>query len=454
MRTIKIDIDSRKNGVHFSLTGARLFKGAGFDLTYSFDTALSVRGALSMAIGLLGPIIARKVPGEVEVVLPEPMAESDMEAWRSYHKLPTRIHIATRSDVPNPRPTPQSQNGNGPIGLLYGGGKDSAAALTLAEALYPTHPRHILRLNWNATSPERHRDAFERYVLPRLRPHTKFDYYWVTSTMHAELIDRTDAAAVHLARYLCSFIPYLEVQRPRFLCHGYDALEFHGSTYRRAHPQVLRHVDRVYAALRLPTTLRSLCFSLPPSVTFGIVARLRPELVSAIYMCESLNSRWCYRCRKCFTYAILCLMYEVRPHGFDLDEMFASSNPYMRRILEELEKSSSVCVNERLAELLAYRAHFQAVSGWGSAVIRGAKRMPLTDAAIGMLVRIFSTVQGHATPHMNDIWLRAAAYEGGEDFERQIRTLSHAHGFTTSDFAPIPGNINGNKVRYLLSDIE
>src|SRR5690554_3134495 len=139
MRKIRIDIDRRRNGVRFYVAGARLFKGAGFDLSYSFDTTLSERGALSMAIGLLGPIIARRVPGEVEIILPEPMTESDMQAWRSYHKLPARIHIATRPEGPNPPQNSQSSRADSPIGLLYGGGKDSVAALTLAEALYPSH---------------------------------------------------------------------------------------------------------------------------------------------------------------------------------------------------------------------------------------------------------------------------------------------------------------------------
>lgn len=191
-----------------------------------------------MGLGLLVPIIARHYSGEVVIALPADIPSAGADAWRLYHKSPSRIQIHSTTATPGIAcSSADATSPDTPIGLLYGGGKDSVAALALTEKLYSSSPRHLLRLHWNAKSPERHRQAFEQGVLPSMSKFTDFDYLWVSSTMHAELLDKTDAASIHLARYLCSFIHHVENRNRRYLCHGHDALDFHGSAYRRAHPQ-------------------------------------------------------------------------------------------------------------------------------------------------------------------------------------------------------------------------
>lgn len=452
MKKVVIAIQHRARSVRFDVPDTTIFRNGGFDLHYSFDIEPSERGLLSMAVGLLAPIIARKFPGEVEIVLPQTIPHADALAWRQYHKLPPRIHLRTAADTNVP--APPAPSADSAVGLLYGGGKDSVAALTLAEELYPSSPKHLLRLHWSAQSPERHKAAFENFALPRLREHVEFDYFSVASTMHAELVDRTDAASIHLARYLCSFIPYVEKLRPRYLCHGYDALEFHGSAYRRAHPQVLRYIDGVYRRMGVPTTIRSLCFALPPKLNFGIVAKLRPELVPAMYMCESLDTRWCYRCRKCFTYGILCLAHGIEAEGFDLLRMFDPANPYMVRVAGELADLAPGAPNQQLLDLVAYPAHVQATSGWGHEVANGARKMALPAGSISTLDRLFSTLQPIALPHMDKLWLQAAAYEGGPQFADALRAIADSHGFELLESAPVTGHVKGAEVSYLVSDIE
>lgn len=450
MKRVRIEISPRHRGIRFDLPGTRMFKGGGFDLDYSFDIDTSERGLLSMGVGLLAPIITRNFPGEVEIVLPQPMPAADVLAWRRYHQLPSRIHIRSSADPAGPDPAQAEPPPAGPIGLLYGGGKDSVAALTLAERLYPADPKDLLRLHWNAKSPERHRQAFEGVVLPALAQHTSFEYFSVTSTMHAELFDRADAASIHLARYLCSFIPYIEARHPRFLCHGYDALEFHGTAYRRAHPQVVGYIDGIYRSLGIPTKIRSLCFALPPKLSFGLVSKTRPELVSAIYMCESLDSHWCYKCRKCFTYGILCLANRVEPDGFQFQRMFDRENPYIDKIVKHLARPDST----EFAELLAYPAHFQAASGWGPDVVHGAKELGLPAASTSVLEALFKAIQHHARPHMDKLWIQAAAYEGGPEFAQGLLSMAEQHGIPVLDSLGTDGTVKGKDVRYLMSDIE
>ncbi|MEZ0470918.1 hypothetical protein [Luteimonas salinilitoris] len=454
MKRIRIEINASRRGIRFDVPGTRMFKSGGFDLQYSFDTSTSDRGLLSMGLGLLAPIIDRNVPGEIEIVLPQPMPEADVLAWRRYHMLPSRIHVRTATTQHKPLARSSEPSGNSPIGLLYGGGKDSVAALVLAEQLYPNRPRDLLRMHWSAKSPERHREAFESHVLPTLGKRTSFEYFSVSSTMHAEVIDRADAASIHLARYLCSFIPYIEARHPHFLCHGYDALEFHGSAYRRAHPQVLRYIDSVYRDLGVPTTIRSLCFALPPKLGFGMIAKLRPDLVPAIYMCESLDARWCYKCRKCFTYGILCLAYAVEAEGFDLQRMFNPAGSYMTRIAAQLERTDSSYTPLELADLLAYPAHFQAVSGWGEDVVRGARVLKLPTEATSLLERTFLAIRSHSRLHMDELWIQAAAYEGGTDFARGLRTIGERHDLGLLDLPAVGGTVKGKNVRYLMFDIE
>src|SRR5690606_28753439 len=98
MKRVRIEISPRHRGIRFDLPGTRMFKGGGFDLDYSFDIDTSERGLLSMGVGLLAPIITRNFPGEVEIVLPQPMPAADVLAWRRYHQLPSRIHIRSRSE--------------------------------------------------------------------------------------------------------------------------------------------------------------------------------------------------------------------------------------------------------------------------------------------------------------------------------------------------------------------
>lgn len=452
MRTIKVEVDVQPRSVRFALPGTKIFKNGGFDLQYSFDIAPSERGLSSMAIGLLAPIIARNIRGNVEIALPTPLDQADLLAWRDYHQLPERIHVSgLPSAVTSPTRPIEHES---PLALLYGGGKDSVAALTIARELYPSSPLHLLRLHWNAKSPTRHKEAFEGYVLPELRKHTSFAYISVQSSMHAELVERTDAASIHLARYLCSFLPYVEMQNPRFLCHGYDALEYHGTAYRRAHPQVLRYIDSVYHRLGAATVIRSLCFATPPKVSFSLISSLRPELVPAIYMCESLEQRWCYNCRKCFTYGLLCLAHRLTPRSFDFQRMFSPTTPYMSRISQQLARLDGQSDIEGLSGLLAYPAHFQAVSGWGPEVVKGAATLNLPDSAIAVIQTLFVLIDGFARPEMNSFWSKAALYEGGPAFSKALEALATNASISSCTDSPISGHVKGAPVSYLMGDIE
>lgn len=451
---VQISPSCRGREIRFQVEGelAGIFKSGGFSLFHSFDISPSDRVLSSMAIGLLTPILAHYLQSgeEHQIHIATGVWTDDIPHWERYLRLASTIRFSGPIGKAPASSAVAPTDRRSAIAYLYGGGKDSAAMLALMQKAYPESTAHILRLHWSKSSAA-HRSIFEQEVLRPLRKVAEFEYFSVESTLHAELADYKDAARLHLGRYLAGFMAYLERENPRFICHGYDALEFHGEAYRRAHPSVVRHVDAVYANQGWPTRVRGPCFGFPPYANFRLINACRPDLLEHVYMCESLKSRWCYDCRKCFTFGILCLATQSRPRGFDMGRMFSEENSYIRSMQEFRAFADGPGVMPgKLAQKLAYKTHLPAVYEWIEAAL-AAEDDDVSQFAREVLAGAAKSASLNFVPELNSVWEAAVRAEGGDHYRNVAMELCDEAAIpvlTTNERVHLGSRVEGRKVSY------
>jgi hypothetical protein len=126
------------------------------EIEYFEDFNFDLRIAYNQMMCLLFPILNEYVPGHVEVHFEDTLVSSDVEQWiklRDLSSIVVMTDLALGSGNTQIQPIESTtRTETGDISLLYGGGKDSLAALSIFSRIYPKEEIHILRVHWSRQS--------------------------------------------------------------------------------------------------------------------------------------------------------------------------------------------------------------------------------------------------------------------------------------------------------------
>ena len=121
------------------------------EIEYFEDFQFDLRIAYNQMICLLFPILNEYVPGLIEIHFEDILFRSDVDHWiklRDLSNIVVMTDLAIGDGEVHLQPTePAIEPEAGDISLLYGGGKDSLAALSIFSRIYSKEKIHILRVH-------------------------------------------------------------------------------------------------------------------------------------------------------------------------------------------------------------------------------------------------------------------------------------------------------------------
>jgi len=340
------------------------------ELQYHQQVKLDSELAYNQLMAMFFPILHGAIQGDVLVEFAETLPKDQIQRWMGMHSLHSIQNSSLRKDsirVVSPmsedsQPKERLENPpDGGIALLYGGGKDSLGALSLFSRLYPEEKLSLLRIHWSRQSVSRHRSIFNENVIDLLQDRIDFDYLECSSTLHINLKDRKTAYHVGINFYHACCLPYYANSRFKIVNYSYDALEFFTSPtmgYLSLRPEQAKETTNILHGLGIPSSIRNISFGIPSFVHFDIILSDERGLIPITYMCEDTNERWCHNCRKCLTFALLCLEAELTSaeSGIDYSRLFSSTGYFGIKVQPVLEQHVNT-----YSPILAYKAQFSSL---------------------------------------------------------------------------------------------
>ena len=281
------------------------------EIEYFEDFQFDLRIAYNQMICLLFPILNEYVPGLIEIHFEDILFRSDVDHWiklRDLSNIVVMTDLAIGDGEVHLQPTePAIEPEAGDISLLYGGGKDSLAALSIFSRIYSKEKIHILRVHWSRQSPTKHRKIFSEQVIQPLSKIFNVNYVECTSSLHRNLKKRETAHPIGIHFYHGCFLPLYSKYQYRIVNYSYDAMEFFTSAndnYPSIRPEKAAHTSKLFQNLSIHTDVRNISFGIPSFLHFDIIKSDHRNLISLTYMCEDTKQKWCYNCRKCFTFGL------------------------------------------------------------------------------------------------------------------------------------------------------
>jgi hypothetical protein len=393
---------------------------------YEEEVDLSWEITSNIFCGLILPIIDAKTTVPLSIVLPAPMDGKTYAWWSRFHQF-RRVQVGPESLEENPDRVPVPPDGipdaEVAAGLLFGGGKDSLCTLGIMREVYAERKTHILRLVWGATESMRsQREALIKHSsLDILQDRFAHPVHMVATDLHSQLKESKDAKHADIALYWTTMLPLIKKHNISLMSFAYDCAESYthrdgvslkAKPFRRSRPETLIHIVDLYQrVLGRRFTIKNFSTSLSPVLNFRILCQLYQDLMPVLYMCEKPSAKWCYNCRKCFTYAIYSVYFDFEPLDFNLD-YFLRKSPYVARLLESIEtagrnKDGNVCYVAGLSAGKHYLAtcHILAQLDLASAEKR------LSPEGFEIIKTLKAAFGSRSYPQFESFWMSAYDYE-------------------------------------------
>lgn len=248
--------------------------------------------------------------------------------------------------------------------LFYGGGKDSLLSALIQKKLYEKDEIVLLRLVWDENSDNLgHKKEAITNSLNEMKK-LGISSHLVESNYHCIVASRQIGKLPNLVLYPSLMLPIIDIMGVSRIVNGYDASEFYDSfnknkaiRFLSARPENLKKLsDLTSTLLNRKVYYRNYNYGILPNLAFEIISKEFPESWGNIYMCERLSGKWCIKCRKCFTYALACLAYDM-DSDFNLGYFFQTSI-YVNRLLNGINENIVKGREGQYIELFSAKVHF------------------------------------------------------------------------------------------------
>jgi hypothetical protein len=288
----------------------------------------------------------------VEVVLPDPVPRPTVAFWTAYHQA-DRVSVTPIAEAASycPWPAgPPSERQNRPVGVFFGGGKDSMlTACLLAEIRGPASVV-LFQFVHPGRNPETEFDRLTtRQETLMLRPAREnlgvsTQRAWTDYMAQIQFKGAGRGVGPHVELYSLGFLPALLDRDVSTCTPGLARTAYHTRRtadgrathrYEQSRPEMLaaqsRHYQRTFGA---EITVTNLNFPFSPLLDFRLLAERYPPAVKKVVMCTAARGqeRWCYQCSKCAEYVFYSLRCGVIDPGFDYDRFLAKSR-YVARLI-------------------------------------------------------------------------------------------------------------------------
>tara|TARA_B110000305_G_scaffold227894_1_gene277044 strand:- start:824 stop:2233 length:1410 start_codon:yes stop_codon:yes gene_type:complete len=421
--------DISGNTIRFSWTSSHLSdlfrKGKDFvEFEYHQKVELNPMIAYNQLYAIFFPILHSAIHGNIDVGFAEALPRDQIQLWKNIRDSDSVNIVSEMIDNNFGLKEVSNESRDGGIALLYGGGKDSLGALSLYSRMYPTEEINLLRIHWSRQSISRHRKIFNESVIDPLKEKIKLNYLECSSTLHINLKDRKTAHHVGINFHHACCLPYYADNRFRIVNYSYDALEFFTSPtkgYPSIRPEKANQMTNILRKLEIPTSIRNISFGIPSFSHFDIILSDERNLIPLTYMCEDTNERWCYNCRKCFTFGLMCLEAQLSSanSGIDYVRLFSSTEYFGGKVLPILELQ-----NDKYSSILAYEHQFSSFRHLLSNVkpneLVKNNILSQNDAS-----KLISLVELYALeiPVTRTVWSRAIQFEDPEYFSKTLEQI-------------------------------
>jgi hypothetical protein len=294
----------------------------------------------------------------VVLIFPESIPSYLAETWINYH-LATNVKIAPLSDKGITKvDTCDSIQDNARVGLLYGGGKDSACAFTMFSELYGVE--NMLLISYVAPHD---RNLFvsddirrRQLLLEPLQEELNVKVQTVITDIRAIMIGSDTAKHIHLAMFMGPALPIIIHYNLSILTFSYEFDLYWTSSHTTGRKKFYFSLSRPefcnYISKRTNTLfgtnfiLINPNFSFSNLVAFKILASRYPYMIKHLLMCEDtsdINEKWCYSCDKCAKFALYCLYYWRGEEFIDISRALTQSPIFNRALSPEGLLENSYC---------------------------------------------------------------------------------------------------------------
>jgi len=430
--------------VRFSWNGKaldRLFREGRRNVTFTYhrNASLNIEMAYNQLMCLFFPLMHGAIEGKIYVSFQDTVDKKAAENWIL---LRNSNSIVLSDDCLGKNLWPKQTTPGAGIALLYGGGKDSLGALSIYSNVYLNEEISLLRVHWSKQSVTRHREIFNSQVITKLGKKFKFRYLDCSSTFHQNLVHRKYAHHVGLSFYHSCMLPYYDKYNFSIVNYSYDALEFHTSPsigYLSLRPETARTTDSILKNIGIYSKIRNISFGIPSFLHYDIVKRIDKNNLSLIYMCEDTHSKWCYNCRKCFTFGLLGLEsgIESKLIDFSYSSLFGTEG-YVETAIMPLIKNLDRGYSSKLAYAAQYSSFQHVLSNIDPLEL---KKKGIIDESSEKTLSELCLLQSKPAPLTRKFWSAAMQFEAVDDSEELIRFMKKL-GLAECDHKVIKLDIN------------
>ena len=294
----------------------------------------------------------------VELIFPECIPIYLAETWINYH-MATNVKITPLCDrtmiKENKRNSIQD---NATVGLLYGGGKDSACSFAMFSELYGVE--NMLLISYVAPHD---RNIFvkdeirrKRLLLEPLQEELNVKVQTVITDIRAVITDNDTAKHMHIAMFVGPALPIIIHYNLSILtfsyefdlywtsCHTTGRKKFY---FMLSRPEFCNYIsERTNKQFCTDFLLINPNFSFSNLIAFKILANRYPYMIKHLLMCEDtsdIDEKWCYSCDKCAKFALYCLYYWRGEDLIDISRVLTQSPIFKRALSPEGLLENSYC---------------------------------------------------------------------------------------------------------------
>jgi hypothetical protein len=284
----------------------------------------------------------------VKLIFPESIPSCLAETWINYHSA-RNVIIIPLSDITTIKANICDNNiqDKARVGLLYGGGKDSACAFSMFSEIYGIE--NMLLISYVAP----HSRKFmveddirrERLLLGPLRKELNAKVQKVITDIRAIMIDNDTAKNINLAMFMGPALPIIIHYNLSYITFSYEFDTFYTSLhysgkkrihFMRCRPEFCSYIsERTKSLFGINCMITNPNFSFSNLGAFKILANRYPHMLWHLLMCEAIadsDEKWCYDCIKCARFALFSLNYWKGEDFIDISRVL-TENSYIKNAL-------------------------------------------------------------------------------------------------------------------------
>jgi hypothetical protein len=284
----------------------------------------------------------------VKLIFPESIPSYLAETWINYNSAtnvvlaPLNSITAIDSDV-----CVDSGQDKTRVGLLYGGGKDSACAFAMFSEIYGIENMVLISYVAPYSRDFLVKDEIrrKRLLLEPLQKDLNVKIQTVITDIRAIMIDNDTSKHIHLAMFLGPALPIIIHYNLSYITFSYEFDLYWTSCHTTGRKKFYFILSRPefcdYISKRTNTLFGTNFITTNPNfsfsnlIAFKILANRYPHMIKHLLMCEDTadqDEKWCYMCDKCAKFALYCLYYWEGEDLIDISHVL-TENPVFKRAL-------------------------------------------------------------------------------------------------------------------------